>query len=120
MSIKFELEGDDVAVFCITGKLRLDEFQAAQRKCEEIINKVGQVKILAITSNFEGWEKSEGWGDWSFADKNDPYIKKIAIVGDEQWKDLAIAFSGKGLRPVEIEYFETGKENNARTWISES
>ena len=117
MSIKFELENDDVAVFRVSGKLLLDEFQVAQRKCEEIINKVGHVNILVITSNFKGWEKSEGWGDWSFADKNDPYIKKIAIVGEKQWEDLTIIFSGKGLRPVEIEYFDSGQEADARRWL---
>ncbi len=120
MSINFELEDKDIAVFRVAGKLRLSEFEVAQQKCEKIINEVGHVKILVITNNFEGWEKSKGWGDWSFADKNDPYIKKIAIVGDEKWKDLAIIFSGKGLRPVAIEYFESSKENNAREWISKS
>lgn len=120
MPINFELENTDIAVFRISGKLRLDEFQAAQRKCEEIIKNIGHVKILAITKNFEGWEKAEGWGDWSFADKNDPYIKKIAIVGEEQWRDLVYIFSGKGFRPVAIEYFESGKEKNARTWLCNS
>ena len=118
MSIKLELENGEIAVIRISGKLKLEEFLDAQRYCEEIIKNIGHVKILAITSEFEGWEKAEGWGDWSFAEKNDPYIKKIAIVGDENWKDLAFAFSGKGLRPVEIEYFDLGKEDTARLWLS--
>jgi len=117
MSIEFDLEDVDIAIFRISGKLRLDEFEAAQRKCEEIIKKIGHIKILVVTEEFDGWGKSEGWGDWSFADRNDSFIEKIAIVGDEEWRDLVFAFSGKGFRPVDIEYFDTGRETAARQWL---
>lgn len=117
MSVEFEIENNDVAVFRISGELKKLNFEDAQRKCEELIKKVGQIKILVITENFEGWEKAEGWGDWSFADRNDSHIDKIAIVGDEKWRDLVFAFTGKGFRPVDIEYFDLGQETNARDWL---
>ena len=119
MPIKFELEDDDVAAFRVTGKLQLEEFATAQQKCEDIIKRVGHIKILVLTENFEGWEESEGWGDWSFASRNDPYIKKIAIVVDEKWKDLIYLFSGKDLRPVPIEIFKPEKELQARKWLGQ-
>lgn len=117
MPVKYELDGDDVAVFRVTGKLQLNEFTTAQQKCEDIINRVGYVKILVITNNFEGWEESGGWGDWSFAYKNDPYIKKIAIITSDEWEDLIYLFSGKDLRSVPIELFEPDKELQARKWL---
>ncbi|MGI9227472.1 MAG: STAS/SEC14 domain-containing protein [Gammaproteobacteria bacterium] len=117
MSVEFEIENNDIAVFRISGEFKLIEFQDAQRKCEELIKKVGKIKILVITDKFGGWEKTEEWGDWSFADRNDSYIDKIAIVGDEKWRDLIFAFTGKGFRPVDIEYFDEGQETSARRWL---
>jgi hypothetical protein len=55
----------------------------------------------------------------SFPERNDPYIEKIAIVGDPQWQDLVYAFTLKGLRPVPIEYFSTDEEFRARQWLKE-
>ena len=120
MSVEFDIEGNDIAVFRISGKLQLLEFENSQRKCEELIKKVGDIKILVIADTFNGWENTEGWGDWSFAERNDANIRKIAIVGDEEWKDLVFAFTGKGFRPVDIEYFESGTEANARNWLVEN
>ena len=100
MPVNYELEGGDTAIFSVTGQLKLNEFVEAQKKCETVIERIGYVKMLILTENFQGWEQSEEWGDWSFADKNDPFIKKIAIVAKEEWKDLITLFTGKGLRPL--------------------
>lgn len=117
MSVEFELENEHVIVFQVSGTLKKAEFDDAQRQCEEIIKKTGHVKFLILTENFEGWERAEGWGDWSFAERNDAYIEKIAVVGDEKWRDSVFAFTGKGFRPVAIEYFDAGQEIKARQWL---
>lgn len=118
MPIEFESEKDAVVVFRVSGKLGKAELDRAYIKCEELIKKVGRVKLLAITDNFLGWEGAEGWEDMSFQERNDPYIEKIAIVGEEKWRDLAYAFTLKGLRPVPIEYFGPGQELAARQWLA--
>jgi len=117
MPIAFEIQGGDLAVFQVSGKLGKLELDRAHRACEELIKKVGQVKILVLTKNFAGWERTEGWDDTSFADRNDPYIEKIAIVGVTEWRDLVYAFTGRGLRPVPIQYFEPDQEGEARQWL---
>lgn len=117
MPMKFEAAEGDVAVFRVSGKLAKAELDRAQSKCEELIKTIGQIKILVFAENFTGWESGKGWEDTSFSDRNDPYIKKIAIVGDAKWRDLAHAFTLKGLRPVSIEYFEPQQEATARQWL---
>jgi hypothetical protein len=117
MPIEFEIESGDLAVFRVSGRLGKVELDRAQRKCEEMIKKVGRVKILVLTKNFAGWERAEGWDDTSFADRNDPYIEKMAIVGVAKWQDLTYAFTGRGLRPVPIQYFEPDQEGAARQWL---
>jgi hypothetical protein len=117
MPIEFEFEGGGLAVARISGKLQKVELDRAQRECEEMIKKIGRVKILVLTTNFAGWERAEGWDDTSFADRNDPYIEKIAVVGGAKWRDLVYAFTGRGLRPVPIQYFEPDQEGAARQWL---
>ena len=118
MPVKFSAESGNLGVFRVSGKLGLDELEQAQGECEAMIRNVGKIKILAVLDNFQGWEKARGWEDLSFADRNDPYIDKFAIVGNEKWKDLAYAFTAKGLRPVPIEFFADGEETAARQWLT--
>lgn len=118
MPIQFSLEDGNIGAFEISGTLGRDEFELAQNECEAAIHKVGSIKILAILKNFQGWEKASGWEDLSFAERNDTYIDKIAIVGEKQWEDLVYAFTAKGLRPVAIEYFDASQQDVARQWLN--
>jgi SpoIIAA-like len=45
-------------------------------------------------------------------------IEKMAIVGNEKWRDDALAFTAKGFRPTAIEFFAASRMNEARTWLS--
>jgi hypothetical protein len=46
------------------------------------------------------------------------HIEKMAIVGDEKWRDDALAFTAKGFRPTAIEFFGALRLNEARAWLS--
>ena len=118
MPVMFKAEGGNVGVFRISGQLGLAELEQAQSDCEAMIRNVGNIRLLAILEGFQGWEKASGWEDLSFAERNDPYIDKFAIVGDKKWEDLAYAFTAKGLRPVPIEFFADGEEDTARKWLN--
>jgi stage II sporulation SpoAA-like protein len=47
---------------------------------------------------FGGWEWRADWGDVTFMTEHSKDMGKIAIVGDEKWKDDAFAFTAKGFR----------------------
>ena len=102
----------------VTGRLTESELAAVQNRMADIIREQGKVRILVLTIAFEGWQKSGEWNDFTFQNKNDRYIERMAIVGDEQWKDLALMFTAKGLRPFPIEYFAPGELARARTWLA--
>jgi hypothetical protein len=74
--------------------------------------------IRAFGENFEGWEEKGDWADLSFMMKYDPEIERIAIVGEKKWEDLVIAFTGKGMRSGQVEYFLPDQINLARAWIT--
>lgn len=118
MPIEWKIEENNLALLQVSGRLGKDEYDQIQSDLEPIIQKLGHIKVLVLLKDFTGWEAAEGWEDTSFADRNDAYIKKFAIVGDDKWRDLVTVFTLKGLRPVPIEYFESNDEEKARQWLN--
>jgi hypothetical protein len=102
----------------ITGKLSKPEIDAAQRMAIDVIRREGRARILIVGENFEGWEEKGNWGDLSFMMKYDSQIERIAIVGKKKWEDLTIAFTGKGMRSAQVEYFQPDQLGAARAWVT--
>ncbi|RLA23255.1 MAG: hypothetical protein DRQ61_04360 [Gammaproteobacteria bacterium] len=117
MPIKFSSEAD-LAVLRISGKLVKKEFDQALGQCKALIEGNRKIKILAVLENFSGWESADGWDDMSFADENDRYIHKFALVVDAKWHDMAYAFTAKDLRSIPIEFFDGNQEAAARAWLN--
>lgn len=118
MPIAWEYEDGGLVVFRVMGMLTKTGLDNAQTQAEPEIQK-GGAKLLVIADGFTGWDKDGNWEDLSFTERNDPYIEKMAIVGDEQWRDLAYTFTLRGLRGFPIEYFSAGEEAAARGWLDE-
>jgi len=102
----------------ITGKLSKPEIDAAQRVAIDVIRREGRARILIIGENFKGWQEKGNWGDLSFMMKYDSQIERIAIVGNKKWEDLVIAFTGKGMRSAQVEYFLPAQLGAARAWVT--
>jgi len=102
----------------INGHLTVQEFAAVQEAVADELMSLGSGKILILASRFTGWSKEAGWEDLSFQAANDPSIQRMALVADVRWVDLALMFTGKGIRPFPIEYFGTGHEADARAWLN--
>jgi hypothetical protein len=101
----------------ITGRLSRPELTAIQASAEDSIRQQGHVSFLIIVDDFQGWRDGDDWGDVSFME-NDPYIRKMAIVGEKQWEDLALIFAAKAIRKFPIEYFQPAELERARTWLA--
>src|SRR5215467_15309401 len=89
----------------IRGMFKKAEHDRIVQIAKETIAREGKIRALLILEGFEGWERHEGWGDVSFMMEEGRNIEKMAIVGDEKWKDHVIAFTAKGFRPTAIEFF---------------
>ncbi len=121
MSIRWEYEDNGILVFRVSGKLSFNQLNNVQLEAEEVIQQ-SNIKSLIFVENFAGWDDSDDWGDWgdfSFIDRNDQFIVKMAIVGDPKWKELTYAFTLKGLRKFPIEYFNEDQEEHARLWLAD-
>ena len=102
----------------IRGMLKKADYDRIIQIAKEAIAREGKIRALIILEVFQGWEQHEVWGDVSFMMEEGQHIEKMAIVGDEKWRDDALAFTAKGFRPTAIEFFGTSRLNEARTWLA--
>jgi hypothetical protein len=100
----------------VSGNLRQAELVAVQQKIAKLIQNKGKVKALVLVEKFQGWAKGDNWGDVSFQMEHDNSIERMALVGERKWEDLVLAFTGAGVRPFPIEYFDDMAQ--ARAWLN--
>ncbi|HXT39655.1 MAG TPA: STAS/SEC14 domain-containing protein [Candidatus Angelobacter sp.] len=100
----------------ITGKLNQPELADAQKRVAELLQREGKKHLLIIAENFQGWGKGD-WGDLSGQMMMEPYIDRMAIVGERKWENLTLMFTGKGIRRLPIEFFPTGEMSKAQAWL---
>lgn len=101
----------------IRGELRKADYDRMIQFAREAIAREGKIRLLAVLDGFTGWERHAGWGDLSFMMTDGEKIEKMAIVGDEQWRDDALAFTAAGLRPTAIEFFTPSRLADAQKWV---
>ena len=109
---------DGIVTIRISDKLRQAELLVAQKAMSEIIRKEGKIRVLVRAEQFAGWESGSQWDDFSFQAEHDDDIERMAIVGDDKWKNLALVFTAQGLRKFPIRYFATADLDKARAWLS--
>ena len=102
----------------INGELSKAEVTEIQAAALKAIQRWNKISALFILENFQGWKREGNWGDISFLIEHDKNITKIAVVGDEQWRDFASAFLAKGFRQAEVEYFLPADLAKARAWLN--
>jgi hypothetical protein len=117
MPATIEHESADIFRVQIKGLLRKSEFDQVRSVAAREIENRGSVKLLFLLERFEGWERSPGWGDLDFYATHGRSIERIAIVGDEKWRDEALMFAGAGLRKADVEYFLPSQNDQARAWL---
>jgi hypothetical protein len=104
----------------ITGELSASEVSEMQAAAVEAIRRCGKISALFILEHFRGWKPAGDWGDGTFLSEHDDSIVKIAVVGEEQWRDLVYAFLAKGYRQAKVEYFLPTDLAKARAWLTEN
>ena len=108
----------DLVTLRVSGRLGQSELASLQLRSSEIISRIGKVRVLVLAEHFEGWEQGGQWDDFSFQEANDSRIERMAIVGEERWRDLALLFASKDLREFPVEYFPMEQLAAARTWLA--
>lgn len=102
----------------VSGELSKSEVSQMQAAAVEVIRRCGKISALFILENFRGWKREGEWGDISFLIEHDKDIAKIAVVGDDKWRDLVYAFLAKGFREAAVEFFGPDEIDKARQWLA--
>ncbi len=77
----------------VTGELKKFELDGMQNVARAALKQWAKIRVLVKVEDFRGWERNADWGDVSFMQGDGRNIEKMAIVGDEDWRDLIYAFA---------------------------
>lgn len=103
----------------VSAQLSEAELAGLQAAAAAAIARHGDIRVLVHATQFGGWAQGGLWNDFSLQEENDRHVKRMAIVGDERWRDEALLFTSAGLRPFPIRYFTPGELPAARSWLTD-
>ena len=89
----------------ISGELDKTEVGRIQAAALQAIRRCGRISALLILDDFQGWKLSDDWGDITFMTEHDQDMARIAVVGEEQWRDLSTRFLPKDFAPPRSSIF---------------
>lgn len=99
----------------ITGKLTEKDYEIVIPELERRIEEYGNLRLLIILENFQGWTAGALWEDIKFDFKHFHDFDKIALVGDRNWEKTATLFL-KPFTGAELSYFTMEDLDEARNW----
>jgi hypothetical protein len=103
----------------ISGELAPADQKMLEGLASRLIDDGNQVSLLVTLDAFDGWKKDPGWDedDLGYQLEYANRIVRMAIVGEERWRDPALLFVGKGFRDTEIEFFTPDAADAAQAWL---
>ncbi len=117
MPITVQHEHDNIYRLELRGLLQKAEFDRCQATLAGEIDRIGPVRLLFVLDGFAGWERQDGWGDLRFFLEHGDRIERIAIVGDERWREESLMFAAADFRAAPVLFFPEGAEAGARLWL---
>jgi hypothetical protein len=102
----------------ISGVLSRQEFARSEADLKVELARVGTAKLLCVLRGFQGWENGGDWHEMGFYVTHGNAITRIAIVGDERWRDLTMMFASADLRKAPVEFFAPTDIARARDWLA--
>jgi hypothetical protein len=118
MPIALHHEGGDTYRLDISGRVERPEYVRLEGELAATLARVGGVRLLCVLEDFEGFGSSEAWSNLDFYAKHGDAIRRIAIVGKEQWRDESLMFAAADLRKAPVQYFVEADLAGARRWLA--
>lgn len=117
MAVTGGKEASGLYVLRISGVFTNQDRKAMEAAGRAEIDCSSKIKVLILADGFAGWGKEGDWGDIRFMLEYDPYMEKIAVMADEKWRDPFLMYLAAGHRQAAVEFFPSGEESKARTWL---
>jgi hypothetical protein len=117
MAIKLNEEtGSKLLIISVTGKLTREDYKSFVPKVEELIQKLGKIRVVFEMRDFHGWDTSALWEDIKFDIRHFSDIESLALVGDKKWEKGMSIFC-KPFTKAQIKYFDLTEIYKAYEWI---
>jgi hypothetical protein len=118
MPVSVHRESDNTIRLNISGQLTKADWRDVESAMKSELARAGAARLLCVLERFEGWEPNADWNDLSFYVQHGDAIARIAIVGQERWRDLAMMFAAADLRKAPVEFFPETDLARARAWLA--
>jgi hypothetical protein len=118
MPIEMHHEGDRTYRLDISGVLARADMTRCEAELASELRRIGSAKLLCVLKEFKGWEAQGDWNSLNFYMTHGDAIERIAIVGEERWRSLALMFAVADLRKAPVEFFTEDALAQARQWLS--
>ena len=102
----------------LSGLLTSADMTTLQKLALQLISQGKRPRLLAILDNFQGWSRHDDWNEIEFLKEHGDDVTRMAVVGDDKWKDDIYLFVGKGFRTTEIEFFSSAALEQAEKWVA--
>lgn len=76
------------------GTLTHQDYLTMTPSLEGIIKQLQEVYLLLDCQHLKGWQLQAAWDDFRLGMKHHSHFKKIAILGDEKWLQVASKVAG--------------------------
>jgi hypothetical protein len=120
MPIELHHESGDTYRLDLRGQLGMAEYARCETEMADTLQRTGAVRLLCVLDGFEGWEPKWTLSHLGFTAQHGDAITRIAIVGDERWRDESLMFAAAGLRRAPVEFFPEHELSRARAWLADS
>ena len=117
-SITWEQDDSGVHVVRIRGLITDDTFKRLGDQGAQQLGMAKGAKGLIVLEGFEGWGKGREAGNLNLMLRYDAQIEKLAVVGDQKWKEDFLMFLGAGYRHAQVRFFATEELQKARDWLA--
>lgn len=101
----------------VSGILTWKEFEQLHESIDDPTEPGRRLNTLVLLESFEGWDRAAAWGELRYVERNEAILKKVAIVGEQRWREQWELFMFKGLSPIEIEYYTPDELKLAQLWL---
>ncbi len=119
LSIGMECSGSDFYMtLTLIGKLTHEDYEVITPFIDSAVEGVKnpEIKMLLDAREMEGWEARAAWDDFKLGVKHGREFKRIAIVGNKRWQQMA-AKLGRWFIAGEVRFFED--INEALDWLNQ-
>ena len=102
----------------VSGKLTHEDYQKITPLLDNALEGLEDLELVAYVDirELEGWELRAAWDDFILGAKHRKAFKRVAIVGDQRWADVA-GKVGSWFIAGEMEDFDDPAE--ALAWLSQ-